>query len=140
MAISTAVTDSYKQEILQGIHLAADTYNIALYTSSATLGQATTAYSATNEVAGAGYVAGGKALAGFAVSLDTHTAILTFTSPVTWTSSTITARGALIYNVTHANRAVASFSFGASDITSTAGTFTVTLPAVAAATGLVTIT
>jgi hypothetical protein len=135
MAIATAVTDSYKQEILQGIHLAADTYNIALYTSAATLGQGTTVYSATNEVVGAGYAAGGKALAGFAVSLDTHTGILTFTTP-TWAASSITARGCLIYNTSRSNKAVASYDFGA-DITSTNGTFTATIPAATAAAGLI---
>lgn len=135
MAITTAVTNSYKQEVLQGIHLAADVYKIALYTNAATLSAATTAYSATNEVSGTGYTAAGATLAGYAVSLDTNTAILTFTTP-TWATATITARGALIYNSTRSNKAVAAFDFGA-DITSTAGTFTATIPAATAAAGLI---
>jgi hypothetical protein len=135
MSITTAICNSFKQEILQGIHLAADTYKIALYSSAATLNKATTAYSATNEVSGTGYTAGGKALSGFATSLDSDTAILDFDDP-SWTSATITAAGALIYNSTRSNKAVASFSFGG-DISSTNGTFTAQIPAAAAATGLV---
>jgi hypothetical protein len=136
MAITAAICNSYKQEVLGGIHLAANTYKIALYTSSATLSKATTAYSATNEVAnGNGYATGGNTLAGFATSLDTDTAILTF-STSTWASSTITARGALIYNSSVSNKAVAVLDFGA-DKTSTNGDFTITMPAASAAAGLI---
>jgi hypothetical protein len=135
MPITAALCNSYKQEILQGVHEAADTYKIALYTSAATLSKATTAYAATNEVTGTGYTAGGATLSGFAVTLSTDTAVLDF-SDATWASSTITARGALIYNSTQTNKAVAVLDFGA-DITSTAATFTVTFPAAAAATGLI---
>lgn len=136
MAITAAVCNSYKSEILTGTHVAADTYKIALYPSTATLSDATTAYSATGEVTGAGYTAGGATLAGFSVTTDTGTAVLDFTTDPTWASSTITARGALIYNSTKANKAVCVLDFG-SDITSTAGTFTVQLPAATAAAGLV---
>lgn len=136
MAITAAVTNSFKQEILQGIHSSSDTYKIALYPSTATLSNATTAYSATGEVAGTGYTAGGATLAGYSVTLDTNTAILDFTTDPTWASSTITARGALIYNSTKSNKAVAVLDFGA-DTSSTNGAFTVTLPAPAAATGLI---
>jgi hypothetical protein len=135
MAITAAICNSYKTEALQGIHLAADVYKIALYPSAATLSKATTAYSSTGEATGTGYTAGGATLAGRADSLDTDTAIIDFTDP-TWPTSTITARGALIYNSTRANKAVAVLDFGA-DITSTAGTFTVTLPAPVAATGVI---
>lgn len=136
MAITQALTNSYKQEILQGIHLAADTYKIALFTSAATLSKATTAYGTSNEVVGAGYSAGGMALAGFAVSLDTDTAILDFGTDPVWAAATITARGALIYNSSRADKAVAVLDFG-SDIISTAGNFTVQLPAATAAAGLI---
>ena len=136
MAITAAICNSFKQEILQGEHLAANTYKIALFTSAATLSKATTVYSATNESSGTGYTAGGKDLVGFTVSIDTDTAILDFTTDPTWPTSTITARGALIYNSSVANQAVAVLDFG-SDITSTADTFTVTFPAAAAATGLI---
>ena len=136
MAIVTAVCNSFKKEILEGVHEAADVYKIALYTSAATLNKSTTAYSATNEVAGTGYSAGGATLSGYTTALDTDTAYIDWTVDPTWAASTITARGALIYNSTQANKAVATYDFG-SDITSTAGTFTVTLPAAAAATATV---
>jgi hypothetical protein len=136
MAITAAICNSFKQEILQGVHEAADTYKIALYTSSATLSKDTTAYTATGEASGTGYTAGGEDLAGFSVSLDGDTAILDFTTNPSWADATITARGALIYNSTQANKAVAVLDFG-SDISSTAGTFTVTLPAPTSAAGLI---
>jgi len=139
MAITQALTRSYKQEILGGTHLAADVYKIALYTSAAALDKNTTAYSATNEVVGAGYSAGGMAIAGFNVTIDTDTAILDWTTDPVWAAATITARGALIYNSTRANKAVAVLDFGA-DIISTAGNFTVVLPAPTAAAGLIRIT
>jgi hypothetical protein len=126
MGIVSALCNSYKGEILQGIHAAADTYKIALFTSAASLDKATVAYSATNEVVGAGYVAGGKALAGFAISQDADVACLDFDSPV-WASASITARGALIYNASKANKAVTVVDFGA-DVTSTNDGFTAQFP------------
>jgi hypothetical protein len=136
MAITAALCNSYKQEILEGVHEAADTYKIALYTSSATLSKATTAYSGTNEVAEAGgYTTGGATLSGFSTSLDGDVAILDF-ADAEWTEATITAAGALIYNSSQSNKAVAVLSFG-SDIVSTAGTFKITFPVAAAATGLI---
>ncbi|HZV61632.1 MAG TPA: hypothetical protein VFF75_04390 [Methylophilaceae bacterium] len=136
MAITAALCNSFKEDLLaMAPHEAGDTYKIALYTSAANLSAATTAYTATGEVSGTGYTAGGANLAGFAASLDGSTAVLDFTDP-TWPASTITARGALIYNSSKANRAVAVLDFGG-DITSTAGTFTVTLPAATAAAGLI---
>ena len=137
MAITAAITNSFKQELLAMTpHTAADTYKIALYTSAATLSKSTTAYAATNEVSGTGYSAGGATLAGFSVTLDTDTAILDWTTDPSWPSATITARGGLIYNSSRSNKSVAVLDFG-SDITSTNGTFTVALPTPAAATGLV---
>ena len=127
MAITSALCASYKLQVLSGIHLAADTYKIALYTSTATLDSTTTVYSATNEVSGAGYTATGQTLTAFATSSSGTTAWLDFTSDPSWTAATITARGALIYNSTQAGKAVAVIDFGA-DKTSTAGTFTITLP------------
>lgn len=135
MAITAGVCDSYTQEIMSGTHTNTDTYKIALYTSTATLSTATTAYSATNEVSGAGYTTGGATLSGFTTSLDTGVAILDFADP-SWTNATITARGALIYNTSKTNKAVVVLDFG-SDITSTNGTFSITFPAPAAATGLI---
>ena len=136
MAITQAMCSSFKQELLGGIHdLDTDTIKIALYTSAATLGASTTTYSTTNEVVGAGYTAGGNTLTGAAISLDGTTAIVDFGN-TTWAAATITARGALIYNSSKANRAIAVLDFGA-DKTSTAGDFTVTMPAAAAATAII---
>lgn len=136
MTITAALCNSFKQELLAMTpHAAGDTYKLALYTSTATLNKSTTAYSATNEVSGAGYTAGGITLTGFAVSLDTDTAILDF-ADASLSNATITAAGGLIYNSTQANKAVAVVSFGG-DVTSTAGTFNIPMPAPAAATGLI---
>ena len=134
MAITTAICNSYKQEILEGVHASTDTYKIALYTSSATLGAGTTAYSSSNEVSGTGDDAGGKTLTGYVSGLSTSTAYITFSDP-SWADSTITARGCLIYNSSKTNKAVACFDFG-SDVVSVSGTFTIDLP-VAGATALI---
>jgi hypothetical protein len=140
MAITSALCNSFKQEILaMGPHASTDVFKIALFTSTATLGKATTVYAATNEVVGTGYTAGGLVLSGLSVTLDTDTAILDFTTDPSWPSATITARGCLIYNSSRSNKAVATIDFG-SDISSTNGTFTAVLPAPAAATGFITLT
>lgn len=136
MAITAAICNSFKTELLNGLHNTTDTYKIALYTSAATLSKSTTAYTASGEVTGTGYTAGGATLAGFTTTLFTDTAVLDWTTDPTWTTSTITARGALIYNVTSSNKAVAVLDFG-SDVSSSAGTFTVTFPTPAASTGLI---
>ena len=126
MAITTAICNSYKKELFDGIHAASDTYKIALFSDAATLSAATTAYATTNEVTGAGYTQGGKTLTGFASGLDGTTAYLTFTD-VSWDNATITARGCLIYNSSKSNKAVAAFDFG-QNVISTNGTFTVDFP------------
>jgi hypothetical protein len=113
----------------------ADTMKIALYTNSATLDATTTAYSATNEVVGTGYTAGGNTLTGNAISSGGTTAWLTF-SDSAWTTATITARGALIYDSSQSNAAIAVLDFGA-DKTATVGTFTVQMPVAAASTALI---
>lgn len=128
MAITAAICNSYKQEILQGVHQSGDTYKIALFTSSAGLDKNTSSYSSSNEASGTGYSAGGQALSGFTVSISGDTAYIDWTTDPVWSSSTITARGALIYNSTRSNKAVAVLDFGA-DKTSTSGNFTVQLPA-----------
>lgn len=130
MAITTAICNSYKQEILEGVHASGDTYKIALYTDSATLGASTTAYSSTNEVSGTGYTAGGATLTGFSSGLASGTGYVTFSDP-SWTSSTITARGCLIYNASKSNKAVAVFDFG-ENVVSVSGTLTIDLPAAGA--------
>jgi len=128
---------SFKKELLYGAHdfdaSSGDTFKIALYTSSATLNAATTAYAATNEVSGTNYVAGGGTLTPVDPTSSGTTALLDFVDE-TWSSATITARGALIYNTTPnttsislSNPAVIVLDFGG-DKTSTAGDFTVVFP------------
>ena len=112
-----------------------DTMKIALYTNSATLDATTTAYTTSNEVVGTGYTAGGNTLAGNAISSGGTTAWLTF-SDSSWTTATFTARGALIYDSTQSNAAIAVLDFGA-DKTATVGTFTVQMPVAAASTALI---
>lgn len=136
MAITQAMCNSFKTELLGGTHdLDTDTIKIALFTSSATLDASTTAYSTTNEVVGSGYTAGGNTLSGATISLSGSTAIVDFTD-TTWSSATITARGALIYNSSKANRAIAVLDFG-SDKSSTNGDFTVVFPAADASNAII---
>tara|TARA_R110000868_G_scaffold112176_5_gene302310 strand:+ start:1688 stop:2089 length:402 start_codon:yes stop_codon:yes gene_type:complete len=119
---------SFKAEILGGIQdLDTDVIKIALYTSAASLDATTTAYSTSNEVVGTGYTAGGNTLASPTISTSGTTAYVDFADS-SWTTATITARGALIYNSSKSNKAIAVLDFG-SDKTSTAGTFTVQMPA-----------
>lgn len=131
MAITQALCSSFKVELGQGLHNftngTGNVFKIALYTSSATLGASTTVYSSTNEITGTGYVAGGATLTNVTPVLSGSTAIFDF-ADVTWSASTFTARGALIYNSTNGNRAVMVLDFG-SDKTSTAGDFTIIFPA-----------
>lgn len=119
---------SFKKELFEGVHdFTNDTFKIALYDNNASFTAATTAYTATDEISGTGYTAGGQALTVVAPTTSGTTAFVDF-NDVTWSSSTITARGALIYNDTAAgNPAVAVIDFGA-DKTSTTGDFTVIFP------------
>jgi hypothetical protein len=126
MAIIQTQTTSFKAQLYQGIHdLTTDVIKIALYTASADLNEDTTVYSATNEIANTGtYVAGGAQLTPITVSSSGYTAYVGFPN-ISWTGA-ITARCALIYNVTQGNKSVAVLDFG-SDKTSTT-TFTITMP------------
>jgi hypothetical protein len=147
MAISQAMVTSFKVEILDGIHnfgtgvirasTAADVFKIALYTSSATLDASTTAYTTSNEVSSSGtnYGAGGKTLTiSQAPTFTSTTAWLDF-DDITWDSATLTSNGALIYNATQGNKAVAVLAFGG-DKTSTAGNFTIQFPAATSTTAI----
>jgi hypothetical protein len=141
MAITSAICSSFKQELLEGKHdfqtsgSGGHSFKIALYTSSATLGASTTAYSTSNEItntAGSAYSAGGAALTNTGVGLTSTTAFTDF-SDVQYTSASFTANGALIYNTTtdggsSTTNAVAVIAFG-SDKTATNGTFTIQFPA-----------
>ncbi len=136
MAITTnAICDSFKKELLQGKHdfdSSSDTYKLAMYTSSATLGKSTTNYITANEVTSSNYSAGGKALVNQGVKVSSSVAITDF-ADLSFVGVTLTARGALIYNTTtdggsNTTDAVAVLDFGA-DKTATSGTFTIQFPA-----------
>lgn len=131
MAITQAMCTSFKQELLTATHnftaSTGDVFKIALYTSAATLGASTTAYSTTNEVAtGGNYTAGGNTLTNVTPTTSGTTAFTDF-ADTTWAAATITANGALIYNSSKSNKAVAVLAFGG-DKTSTAGDFTIIFP------------
>jgi hypothetical protein len=131
MAITQAMCTSFKADVLNKEQdLDADTLKIALYTSSATLDATTTAYSATNEVSGTGYSAGGVTLTSTTVATTGTTAYFDADDPE-WTSASFTARGALIYNSTNADKAIAVLDFGG-DFTVSSGTFRIVFPAAGA--------
>lgn len=130
MAITTALCTSFKKEVLEALHdfnvSGGSTFKIALYTSSATLGASTTVYSTSNEVVGTGYTAGGATLTNIDPTISGTTAFADF-ADVTFTNASITAAGALIYNSSQSNKAVAVLSFGG-DKTSTNGDFVIQFP------------
>jgi len=140
MAITQTLTDTFLQDCLDGGHNlgnGGDTLKIALYTSSATLGATTSAYTTSNEVSGTGYTAGGATLSSQAVAYDATNQVAFFdAADPAFTTATITARGALIYNNTKSNASIAVLDFG-SDFTSTAGTFTIQLPSAAHNTAII---
>lgn len=153
MAITQALCTSFKQEILQGIHNftngsgggtttstgTGNTFKIALFTSSASLGASTTAYADSNQASGTGYSAGGNTLTNVTPTTSSTTALTDF-ADTTWSSSTITARGALIYNSSttagSANRAVAVLDFG-TDKTTSSGDFTIVFPTADASSAII---
>ena len=134
MAITSAICNSFKTEILKAVHnftaTTGNDFNIALYTSSATLGAGTTAYSTSNEItnsSGSAYSAKGKALTSVTPALDSTTAVCDF-ADISWTSASFTANGCLIFNDSASgDPAVCAIAFG-SDKTVTSGTFTVQFP------------
>jgi len=144
MAITSAVCTSFKKELLERKHdfnvTSGHTFKLALYTSAATLGASTTAYTTTNEVVGTGYTAGGATLTNIDPTSSGTTAFIDF-ADVTFSSATITAAGALIYNTTTdggsaTTNAVAVISFGG-DKTSTSGDFVIQFPAADATNAIV---
>ena len=132
MSIAQAMCTSFKAEILDEVHdLVADTIKIALFTSSASLGAATTAYSTSNEVAnGNGYATGGVELTSRAVATAGTTAYFDAADP-SWASATFTANGAMIYNSSASDKAIAILAFGG-DFTVAGGTFQIIFPAAGA--------
>ena len=141
MAITQAVCTTFKQELMQGLHnfstSGGNAFKMALYTSAATLDSSTTVYTSSNEVSGTGYTAAGNALVipASIPAVGGTTAWADFNDS-TWTTATITARGAMIYNSTNGNRAAVILDFG-SDKASSAGDFTVIFPAAAAGTAII---
>jgi hypothetical protein len=151
VALSQTLATSFKVEILDGIHnfgvgviratTAADTFKIALYTTLATLNSTTTVYTTDNEVTGTGYVAGGNTLVISQAPTSTNTetvAWLNFENS-SWANATFSADGALIYNSTQGNKAVAVLNFGSTK-TTTNQTFTVTFPASTSSAAIIRIT
>ena len=142
MAITSAICTSFKQEILVGTHnftaTSGDTFKIALYTSSATLGASTTAYSTSNEItnsSGTAYTAGGATLTSVTPTTSGTTAFCDF-ADVSHTSASFTANGALIYNDDQSDKAVAVIAFGG-DKTASSGTFTIQFPTAAATNAII---
>ena len=140
MAITTAMCTTFKKELLEAVHnfknTGGSTFNLALYTSSASLGAGTTAYTTSNEVSGTGYTAKGASLTRVDPSNDGTTAITDF-SDLTFSSSTITARGALIFNDSASgDPAVCALDFG-SDKSSSSGDFPIQFPAADASNAII---
>jgi len=135
MAFDQTLTTSFKQDILLGVHdLETDTIKMALYLATADLGAATTVYSTTGETSGTGYTAGGEVLTGVTVLTSGTTAYVDFADP-SWDPAAFTARGALIYNASKSNKAIAVLDFGSDKTTTT--TFTVQMPANTATSALI---
>lgn len=132
MAITQAICSTFKSEVLSALHnfasVGGNTFKIALYTSSANLDSSTTMYTISGECPATGnYVAGGNTLTGQSVTLSGTTAYIDFADS-TWANATISAAGALIYNSTNGDRAVAVLNFGGT-YSSTNGAFTIVFPA-----------
>jgi len=141
MAITSAICNSFKVEILTATHnftaSSGNTFNLALYTSSATLSKSTTAYTTSNEVASSGgYTAKGKALTSVTPVLSSDTAVCDFAN-ISWTSASFTSRGCLIFNDSAASdQSVCAIDFGG-DKTVTSGTFTIEFPAATAGNAII---
>jgi hypothetical protein len=141
MAITSAICNSFKVEILTATHnftaSSGNTFNLALYTSSATLNKSTTAYTTSSEVASSGgYTAKGKALTSVTPVLSSDTAVCDFAN-ISWTSASFTSRGCLIFNDSAASdQSVCAIDFGG-DKTVTSGTFTIEFPAATAGNAII---
>ena len=135
MAFDQTLTTSFKQDILLGVHdLETDVIKMALFLATADLGAATTEYSTTGETSGTGYTPGGEILMSVTVLTADTTAYVDFADP-SWNPASFTARGALIYNASKSNKAIAVLDFGADKTATT--TFTVQMPANTATSALI---
>ena len=141
MAITQAMATSFKVQLLNGQHnFSADTFKLALYTSSATLNENTTAYTVSNEVPSTGnYSAGGNTLTVSVTPTNSGNVAYISFSNTSWANATITANGALIYNSNLSNAAVCVLAFGG-DKTSTNGTFAVNFPTADASNAIIRLT
>jgi len=143
MTITSAICNSFKVEILKAVHnftaSSGNTFNLAMYTSSATLNKSTTAYSSSNEISntsGSSYSAKGKAITSVTPVLSSDTAVCDFAN-ISWTSASFTANGCLIFNDTASgDPACCAIAFGG-DKTVTSGTFTIEFPAASAGTAII---
>ena len=139
MAITSTLTTSFKKELLDGTHnfkaSGGNSFKLALYTSSATLGAATTAFTTTGQASGTNYTSGGAALTNVNPTSSGTTGFTDF-ADLTFGTATVTARGCMIYNDTNSDKSVATIDFGG-DKTSTAGDFTIVFPAAAASTAII---
>ena len=139
MAITSTLTTSFKVELLTGTHnftnSSGNSFKLALYTSSATLGATTTAFTTTGQASGTNYSSGGSALTNVTPSATGTTAVTDF-NDLTFSTATITARGCMIYNDTNGDKSVATIDFGG-DKTSTAGDFTIQFPAADASNAII---
>ena len=139
MAITSTLTTSFKKELLEAKHnfLASggNSFKLALYTSSATMGATTTAFTTTNQASGTNYTSGGSALTNINPTSSGTTGFTDF-ADLTFGTATITARGCMIYNSSDSNKSVATIDFGG-DKTSTAGDFTIVFPAAASSTAII---
>ena len=139
MAITSTLTTSFKKELMTGTHnftnSSGNSFKLALYTSSATLGATTTAFTTTGQASGTNYTSGGAALTNVTPTSSGTTAFTDF-SDLTFGTATITARGCMIYNDTNGDKSVATIDFGG-DKTSTSGDFTIVFPAAASGTAII---
>jgi hypothetical protein len=125
--ITQAICKSFKNELVTGVHVfGTDVFKLALFLAAATLNKDTAAYASTNEMVAAGYSAGGIVLANISVAFNGDELRITWDDPI-WTPVSFLAAGALIYNASKGNKAVAVLDFGG-NITSTLDDFTVDLP------------
>jgi len=134
MSIIQTQTTSFKAELYQAVHnLTSDTLYMALYTGFANLGPGTTVYTSTNEISGTGYTPGGIQVTGATINTQGYTAYVNFNN-VVWLNSNLTARCALLYNVSKSNKSICVIDFGS---TKTMTNFTITMPVNSATTALI---
>lgn len=139
MTILSGLCFTAKRDFLMGVHRPEDQYKIALYGAGAHLNPMIETYTSSGEVTGKGYEKGGQLLSGYACDLDGATAILGWREAPLWRNATIRAQGALIYNASKGNRAIAVIGFP-EEVISTNGNYRLPMPPMSAAAALIRIT